>query len=459
MNNGTVMVVNVKSDLAVPGEIDTVRLDIVADRGKDRTRTLSLVASSPGSGQYVLPVAVALVPDGAPQVAFRITGVGLHGTQEVVHQTLSASFVPSQARQMDLVLRRECVATPSLCPEKAADVRPYGGPDDGGPGDAGPTDRGPDTGRDAGLDTMADAAGDAVADRVDATDTHVLTLPGTWKPSAGVSAQTTLTSVWARPNDVWAVGYAGSAGQIWHNDGTGWKMSDPPVGTGVLYGVWASGANDVWAVGTFGTTLHRTAAGTWLSVPSGFNDTLSGVWGGGPDDVWAVGNGGTILRWGPATGAWARVTSSTTTDLLSVSGSGSTERWAVGIGGVTLRTGATGLTWAATDSPSTNLLYGVASIAATDVWTVGAEGVFHYDGAKWSGGRAAGIASPLAIWASGANDVWAAGSGGALVHFEGNSSSLSAASGTGEDLLSVSGSAPNDVWAVGTKGTVLRYSY
>jgi hypothetical protein len=340
------------------------------------------------------------------------------------------------------------VATPSLCADKAADIRPYGGPADGGTTDA-PVDSG-----------ARDGVTDAPGDRADAADVHVPTLPGTWKPSAGVSVQTTLTSVWARPNEVWAVGYAGSAGQIWHHDSSGWTMTNPPAGTGVLFGVWAS-PTDAWAVGSFGTILHWTAAGVWTSVASGFNDTLSGVWGGGADDVWVVGNGGMILRWDAPTNKWIPISSPgpTTKDLLAVSGSGATDRWAVGIGGVTLRTGPTGLTWGTTDAPSTNVLYGVAAIAAGDVWSVGAEGVFHYDGTKWSSVGATGISSPLAVWASGTNDVWAAGNGGALVHFEGTATALTATSGTTEDLLSVSGTAPNDVWAVGTKGTVLHYSY
>jgi hypothetical protein len=55
---------------------------------------------------------------------------------------------------------------------------------------------------------------------------------------------------------VWAVGEMGG---ILHWNGTAWSQSasgadNPPD---ILFGVWGSGAGDVWTVGGFGTILHH----------------------------------------------------------------------------------------------------------------------------------------------------------------------------------------------------------
>jgi hypothetical protein len=439
------MVVNVESDLVVPTEIDTIRLDVAPARGKSTSQLLPLAAAA-SAGHYVLPVSVALVPSGAPQLSFTVTAVGLLGGATVVQQAVTGTFAPGQAQQFDLFLSRSCVASPSLCATKAADVRPFGGASDGG---AGGHDGG---GVDAGVDHAIDAATDHGGG--DAGDGPNRALPGTWKATSGITAQTTLNSVWARPADVWAVGYAGSAGQIWHFDGTSWKLStDVPAGTGVLYGVWAASASETWAVGAFATILHRVAGGSWVSVsaPLLFSGTLSGVWGSGSSDVWAVGTGGNILHWDGT--VWSQVPSAATKDLLSVSGAGTSDEWAVGLGGAVLQ--GAGNLWTSAQSPTQNVLYSVWENAANDVWTVGADGAFHFDGNKWS--SSAGVSKALAVWSSGASDAWAAGSGGGIAHFDGTAW-LPAPSATTEDLLGASGSSATDVWAVGNHGAAVHYT-
>jgi photosystem II stability/assembly factor-like uncharacterized protein len=55
--------------------------------------------------------------------------------------------------------------------------------------------------------------------------------------------------------------------------------------------------------------------------------------------------------------------------------------------------------------------------------------------------------------------VWAVGSNGTLLHWDGAGSAWSVVpSGTTRHLYSVWGSGPRDVWAVGDKGTILKYS-
>jgi hypothetical protein len=60
-----------------------------------------------------------------------------------------------------------------------------------------------------------------------------------------------------------------------------------------------------------------------------------------------------------------------------------------------------------------------------------------------------------AIWGSGKNDVWAVGSRGTILHWDG-ASWVSTPSGTNQTFLAVSGSGPNDVWAVSSRAVLLH---
>jgi hypothetical protein len=61
-----------------------------------------------------------------------------------------------------------------------------------------------------------------------------------------------------------------------------------------------------------------------------------------------------------------------------------------------------------------------------------------------------------AVWGSSKNDVWAVGSEGSIVHYDGKQLSM-IESGTKVRLLSVHGTAPDDVWFVGEMGTTLHW--
>jgi photosystem II stability/assembly factor-like uncharacterized protein len=68
-----------------------------------------------------------------------------------------------------------------------------------------------------------------------------------------------------------------------------------------LNAIWATGPDDVWAVGTGGTVLHSKDGVTFTPVASGTHADLHAVWGRGPTDVYVVGDGGTLLHstdWG-----------------------------------------------------------------------------------------------------------------------------------------------------------------
>ena len=82
------------------------------------------------------------------------------------------------------------------------------------------------------------------------------------------------------------------------DDGAGkWTQEnahDPQYAT--LSGVWGSSANDVIAVGQYGTILHYDGT-RWSPMPtSGTWQWLTSVWGSSANDVFAVGDNGRIDR-------------------------------------------------------------------------------------------------------------------------------------------------------------------
>jgi hypothetical protein len=123
-----------------------------------------------------------------------------------------------------------------------------------------------------------------------------------WKGVSGGSAGAWF-GVWAAaPDDAWAVGAAFSNGSAvagsLHWNGSRWSpvaVGSPPT-TVLLWSVWGSGSNDVWAVGDLGTIFHWDGA-LWSPVESTTKQRLVRVWGTGPGDVWAVGDFGTIVHW------------------------------------------------------------------------------------------------------------------------------------------------------------------
>jgi len=178
-----------------------------------------------------------------------------------------------------------------------------------------------------------------------------------WSVSTSVPAET-LWGLWGSgPDDVWAVG---DAGTTLHWNGFAWSTGVSITGAS-LNRVWGSGPDDVWAVGSnitasivpnwdgTGTALHWDGT-AWSSVAGPFaNIALIGVWGSGSDDVWAVGSsmsGGASMHWDGA--AWSSVTNHTGSALYGVWGSGPNDVWAVGQSGTTIHWNGTA--WSAVPS-------------------------------------------------------------------------------------------------------------
>jgi hypothetical protein len=448
-NNGTVLIVHVTTDLAVPSALNRIEIQVNPERGGQSVDSFTIDSSA------ALPATLAIRPSGSPSFNIDVTARGMLGGSSVVSQTATVPFFPGEARELTLFLSRDC-AMPMPCATagqvclaggtcvsktQVAQPQPYvadagrDGPRDGGGG---------------GLDTRGRDARDN---------------PAQWAAvsPAFPSPTATLNGVWPIDNaTVWVVGYVQPRGLAARFAQGQWTDTPLPSGTATLYGVWAANASNVWAVGVAGTVL-RYDGNVWapVSVSGGPapTQTLSGVWGTPTgSDIWIVGGGGTVLH-GSSDGSLMVETSNTTAELTGVWGAGG-EVWAVGARGTVIRRSSAGQWAPQTHGLTQNVLYSVWSSGRTDVWAAGDRVTLHYDGASWIA-----VPNPLEItislWGSADDDVWAVGrpvsaTGASFISRFNGVEWVAATSPANTTLQSVRGSSFGNVWAVGNAGVVMH---
>ncbi|MBW1811275.1 MAG: hypothetical protein JRJ87_24000 [Deltaproteobacteria bacterium] len=108
--------------------------------------------------------------------------------------------------------------------------------------------------------------------------------------------------------------------------------------------------------------------------------------------------------------------------------------------------------------PQGNHLYGAHGTDSDDIWAAGSYGtVLHFDGVLWSK-RATNTTVVLQdVWAGTSNDAWIVGSEGTILHWDGQAIQ-GETSPTDENLMGVFGFSGDDVWAVGDNGIILHYN-
>jgi hypothetical protein len=204
----------------------------------------------------------------------------------------------------------------------------------------------------------------------------------------------TVFGVWASgDDDAWAVGgnieVASDGSQVWHWDGTAWTRAEIPADAAAsraIYKVWGRSATDVWAVGTDGVGLHWDGA-AWSTVATGTTRSLFTVHGTDVA-VWAVGGFASATVVTSTGGAWSDETPELAPQFNGINASGPVPV-AVGTQGAVYVRGSDG--WAADPRGSVTAydLHAVWSDPDGGIWTVGGKlssfpldhGVLAYGGA------------------------------------------------------------------------------
>jgi hypothetical protein len=197
-------------------------------------------------------------------------------------------------------------------------------------------------------------------------------------------------------------------------------------GGGRLRGVWGSSATDVYAVGDGGIVVRSSGDGRWTTLPSGCSDDLHAVWGAGPDEIYVVG--------AVAMPSWS---------------------------GSVLRSTDRGASWRLTRNAGT-LHASIWGTGGDDVYVADYHALYHSvdHGVSWNAITLATLEVD-AVWGVARDDLFAVGNSNAnqqtIVHSRDAFASVTAAQpGNPDGLLAVWGSGAADVWAVGAPASVYR---
>ncbi len=261
-----------------------------------------------------------------------------------------------------------------------------------------------------------------------------------------------LVSVWASsPDDVWMAG----PHTLVHLDGDTWTTIEPPTPED-LHSLWGTGPDDIWAVAgsanSSGAVLHYDGA-SWSTVDIGPQvapvvDIHGFTTDAGVQQLWAVGNGGLIHA---EDGVWT-TTSIPQTSFHGVHADGSGQAFA---GGHSAAFKWGGENWEQDEAWTANVLggyYVVKSVwsSGLDTWAVGT-GVARRTNGTWER-EAIPVTTRLErVWGSAADDIWAVGGAGLVLHYDGNEWTTVEV-GAESQLLGVYGAGASDVWIVGYEG-------
>jgi len=200
--------------------------------------------------------------------------------------------------------------------------------------------------------------------------------------------QTNLDLWWVLPLADGGVLFSGSGGTILRYDGSAFQRVTTPGAVGTIFGMWAAAPDDIWAVGDAGTAggvvWHSTDGQTFQSVeiPGPLPTRVFKVHGQSSTEVWMSCAGGLTLHWDGT--QLVREQSPTTNTLFSIV---TTPDLPVTVGGPGCDVdplGPGGSGWEPTAFPVPVAWRGTAAVG-TDIVAVGEGGlVARRDGAGWN---------------------------------------------------------------------------
>ncbi len=241
-----------------------------------------------------------------------------------------------------------------------------------------------------------------------------------------------------------------SADGIWHNE----VLAAPNPHGEMLRAIWSAGS-DVYVTGYAytgvegpddGVVYKRQTNGRWQQVFKVNLKELGGGWASGPSDVYA--SGVAVAHYDGKSWREIEVSPGKRTSYR-ISGSGPKDVLAFDLTGTVHRLGDDG-TWSQEADLKVPINDGLV-IDPDTAYAVGEEGaVFHRIKRTWKR-ESSGVRDQLThLWASGPNDVYAAGS--VLVHSKGDGVWTPVIVPRVSQPTQVTGRAANDVWALGLAG-------
>jgi hypothetical protein len=282
-----------------------------------------------------------------------------------------------------------------------------------------------------------------------------------WVPEAGADAEDLIHVSGTGPDDVWS---ASTSGSLFRRTEGVWRR----VASGTEHffqDVWVAAPNDIWGT-TFREGLFHWNGEAWSHVPRDSTNAIWAFWGSAPGDLWGVGEAGHLERWDGA--RWTQVSVEPTfrVDLRTLWTSPSGELWATwaeqvfgGVPGVappgSILRRPVGGTWTPVPTGTTAAFHGLWGAADNDVWAVGTGGtIVHWDGAAWSQVASNTGLDLFAVWGSGPRDVWVAAANSTVLHWNGSRWDVNPLENTlgttNPTFRAIWGAGPGDVWVVGT---------
>ncbi|MDH4036960.1 MAG: hypothetical protein OEX18_14650 [Candidatus Krumholzibacteria bacterium] len=229
----------------------------------------------------------------------------------------------------------------------------------------------------------------------------------------------------------------------------------PPVR---IEGLQCFAGGGVAVCSSSGFAALRPQANPWKVLNTGRSVDLNAVWGTSESDFYIVGDQGCFLHW-DGTG-FTDIDIGTQDMLLDVWGASASDIWISGQNILVHWDGATATTFPSSSLPGSGPYYGIGGSSSANVYAVGSQGrVLHWDGASWSL-VTTGLGTPQlnSVYVL-PNQVFIAGDDRVLWHFDGTSwASFTATSGgASNDFDVVSGTGPNRVFAFGEDALMYRW--
>ncbi|MBE0430017.1 MAG: hypothetical protein IBX61_09150 [Thermoleophilia bacterium] len=187
--------------------------------------------------------------------------------------------------------------------------------------------------------------------------------------SAGMPAGTSIHGLhFIDANTGFAAGYQGDAGASYKYSSGSWSAMNVPGGTGKLYAVHMTSADEGWAVGKDSTVLATSDGVTWVPATTGIGagyelnsvdaTTATDGWIAGQKGVCPANCQGVILRYNA--GGWSETVMGDARFFSDIDMVDASTGYAVGSGGNIYKTANGGANWSPQASPTGKILASVS---------------------------------------------------------------------------------------------------